>query len=95
MIVDDKIVVTLVTRDAFADLVTGEVGDPSRGTTAVNGLRVSTHDEVDDPVAKADASGASIWSDEREEPTTHTRSITDPDRHVWRITSLEPVHVIN
>lgn len=36
LVVDDTIVVELVTRGTFADPVTGEVGDPPAGTTVVN-----------------------------------------------------------
>ena len=95
LVVDDSIVITLVTQDAFADFLAGEVGDPAAGTTIVNCLCVSSREEVDELVRKAEASGAATWFDEREDPAIHTGSFADPDGHVWRIIRMEQVHAID
>ena len=92
---DENIVVKLLTREAFAELVTGEVGDPTSGTTVVNCLGVGSRDAVDDMVARAEASGGRTWSPADQDPTTHTGSFADPDGHVWQLTWMEPVHAID
>ena len=61
VVVDDNIVVKLLTREAFAFPVTGDVGDPAAGPTVVNCLTVRTGPQVDDLVAKALASGGKPW----------------------------------
>ncbi len=93
--VDENIVVKLLTREAFAELVGGQVGDPAQGTTAVNCLGVGSREAVDNLVAKAEAAGGRTWFPADEEPTIHTGSFADPDGHVWQLTWLEPVHAID
>ena len=93
--VDENIVVRLLTRDAFVELVPGEVGDPVQGTTAVHCLGVGGREAVDDLVAKATAAGGKAWFPAVEEPTIHTGSFAHPDGHVWQLTWMEPVHAID
>jgi len=95
LVVDDTIVVKLMTRDAFAELTAGDVGDPAAATTVVNCLTVTARDVVDELVARALASGGKPWLPAREEETTYTGSFADPDGHVWEFLAMEPVHVID
>ena len=94
VVVDDDFVVTLLTQDRFAELLTGEPGDPVR-PTAVPCLSVQLRDEVDDVVDKALSSGGRPWLPAREDDSTYTGSFTDPDGNVWQVTWLEQLHVIN
>jgi predicted lactoylglutathione lyase len=93
--VDENIVVKLLTRDNFAQLLDGEAGDPASGPTVITCLGAQSRELVDDLVAKAEAAGGRAWFPANEEPTTHTGSFADPDGHVWQLTWLEPVHVID
>lgn len=95
MIVGDTIVIELVTQDAFADLVAGHVGDPSKETTVVNCLSVGSRDEVNDFMTKAKTSGGTLLPRYDQDVATHTGAFSDPDGHVWQITYMEPVHVID
>ena len=95
LVVDDTIVVKLVTREAFADLVTGDVGDPAAATSVVNCLTVTARAAVDELVARALASGGKPWLPAREEETTYTGSFTDPDGHVWQLLWMDQLHVVN
>ena len=92
---DENIVVKLATREAFGELVDGEAGDPTSGTTVVNCLGVGSREAVDDLVAKAEAAGGRSWFPADEDPTIHTGSFTDPDGHVWQAMWMEPVHAID
>ncbi len=95
LVVDDTIVVKLVTREAFADLVTGEVGNPAAATSVVNCLTVTARAAVDELVARALASGGKPWLPAREAETTYTGSFTDPDGHVWQLLWMDQLHVVN
>jgi predicted lactoylglutathione lyase len=94
VVVDENIVVTLQTRDRFAELAGGEAGDPSR-PTAVPCLTVDDRAEVDDLVAKALAAGGREWGLAREEESRYTGSFTDPDGNVWQVLWLDQLHVVN
>ena len=95
VVVDDTIVGKLMTREAFADVVAGEVGDPARATTVVNCLTVSDRALVDEVVATALASGGRPWLPARDDETTYTGSFTDPDGHVWQLMWMDQLHVVN
>jgi predicted lactoylglutathione lyase len=95
VVVDDTIVVKLLTREAFAELAPGEVGDPSRTTTVVHSLTVPDRQDVDDLVAKALAAGGRPAVAARDAGPTYTGSFTDPDGHVWQVVWMDQLHVVN
>jgi predicted lactoylglutathione lyase len=94
VVIDENIVVTLQTRDRFAELVNGEAGDASR-PTAVPCLTVESRTEVDDLVAKALAAGGGSWSPAQDEDSRYIGSFTDPDGNVWQVLWLDQLHVVN
>jgi uncharacterized protein len=94
VVVDENIVVTLHTRDRFADVAGAEPGDPAR-PTALPCLTVGDRADVDDLVAKAVAAGGGHWAPVREEPASCTGSFTDPDGNVWEVLWLDQLHVVN
>jgi uncharacterized protein len=94
VVVDENIVITLQTRDRFAEVVGGEAGDPAR-PTAVASLTVETRAEVDELVAKAVAAGGRPWSPAKDEAARYTGSFADPDGNVWQVLWLDQLHVVN
>jgi uncharacterized protein len=95
VVVDATITVRLMTREAFAGLVPGQVGDPAAGTTVVNVLAVDSRADVDDLVSRAASAGGRSSRPVSEDEASYTGSFTDPDGHVWEVTAMEPVHVID
>ena len=94
VVVDDNIVVTLQTRDRFAELVGGAVGDPARPTT-LPCLTVEDRADVDDLVAKATTAGGSARQAPREDGSRYTGSFADPDGNVWQLMWMDQLHVVN
>jgi uncharacterized protein len=94
VVVDEHIVVTVQTRDRFAEVAGAEAGDPSR-PTAVPCLTVEARTEVDDLIAKALAAGGRPWSPAEEDGARYTGSFTDPDGNVWQVMWLDQLHVVN
>jgi hypothetical protein len=75
LVVDESIVVRLLTRDRFAELVPGGVGEPASGTTVLPSLTAGSRAEVDDLVARALAAAADAGSPPgRARPTTAAAS---------------------
>jgi predicted lactoylglutathione lyase len=95
VVVSDEIALMLHTRDRFAGLVAGEVGDPSRATTVVHALTVETRAEVDDLVGRALAAGGQRRLPARDGEARYTGSFTDPDGHAWDVVWLDQLHVVN
>ena len=83
MVVEENIVVMLLTRQRFADFVTGPVGDPTEATSVVNALSAASKEEVDELLAKALAAGGKPWKPAQDHGFMYGTSFTDPDGHVW------------
>ncbi len=95
MVVDESIVVRVLARDRFAELVSGEVGDPASGTTVLLSLTADTRADVDDLVARALAAGGGPGREAPEGASDHSRGFTDPDGHAWEIRWIDQLHVVN
>lgn len=96
VVVDDHIVVQLITHDLFAEHVPAQAGNPLRVTTVVMGLTADTRAEVDELVSKAAAAGGKVGSAiESDDGWTYQRTFTDLDGHVWQVLCLEQHHVVN
>ena len=89
IVVSDKIVVMLMTRDRFEDVVIGAVGDPKAATTSITCLSAESPAEVDRLVARALASGGSAWLPKTEQWPVYGHSFADPDGHVWEVLHME------
>jgi uncharacterized protein len=89
VVVSDTIVLMLLTRDRFADFVTGAVGDPRDGPTAITCLSAESPAEVDRLVSTAIASGGSAWLPRLEDGPMYGHSFADPDGHVWEVLHMD------
>ena len=95
VVVDENIVVMLLTRDRFADFVAGEVGDPGASTTQLTALSADSREEVDRLVERALASGGKPWLPAQDHGSMYGASFTDPDGHVWEAVWMDQQHVVN
>jgi uncharacterized protein len=94
LVVGDEIVVTLQTRDRFAEIAGREAGDAAR-PTALPCLTVDDRGEVDDLVAKAVAAGGRPGQPAREDGARYTGGFADPDGNLWQVMWLDQLHVVN
>ena len=90
VVIDENIVVMLLTRDRFADFVTGEVGDPAAVTTQLVALSAGSREEVDQLVERALAHGGKPWLPAQDHGFMYGASFTDPDGHVWEVVWMDP-----
>jgi predicted lactoylglutathione lyase len=90
VVIEENIVVMLLTRDRFADFVPGTVGDPAQATSVINGLSVGSREDVDDLLARALASGGKPWQPAQDHGFMYGTSFTDPDGNVWEAIWMDP-----
>ncbi|MGY1630846.1 VOC family protein [Geodermatophilus sp. SYSU D01186] len=90
VVIDENVVVMLLTRDRFADFVTGEVGDPAAATTQLAALSAASREEVDQLVERALAHGGKPWLPPQDHGFMYGASFTDPDGHVWEAVWMDP-----
>ena len=95
VVIEENIVVMLLTRERFADFVTGDVGDPSAATTVLNCLSAGSRQEVDDLVARALEAGGKPWLPPQDHGFMYGSSFTDPDGHVWEVVWMDQQHVVD
>ncbi len=89
IVISDTIFVMLLSRERFADFVTGPVSDPAAGTSVINCVSAASREEVDALVGAALRSGGKPWLDRLEEGPMYGGSFADPDGHVWEVLSMD------
>lgn len=95
VVVDDTIVVALHTRERFADLVDGEVGDPTQATSVVTTLTLDSRADVDAVADKALAAGGRERRSPQDDDEAYAKGFADPDWNAWLVAFLSPRHVID
>jgi predicted lactoylglutathione lyase len=90
MVIEENIVVMLLTRAKFAEFVAGEVGDPATATSVLNAISAGSREEVDELYAKALASGGKPWKPAQDHGFMYGTSFTDPDGNVWETLWMDP-----
>ena len=90
VVISEQIVAMLLTRDRFADFVTGPIGDPAAATTQLTCISAGSREEADDMLARALASGGKPWQPAQDHGFMYGTSFTDPDGHVWETMWMDP-----
>ena len=90
MVIEENIVVMLLTRAKFAEFVAGEVGDPATATSVLNAVSAGSREEVDELYAKALTSGGRPWKPAQDHGVMYGTSFTDPDGNVWEAMWMDP-----
>lgn len=89
-VVEENILVMLLTQERFADFVPGQVGDPARATSVINCLSASDREEVDRLVSTAIAAGGKPWMPAQDHGFMYGSSFADPDGHAWEVVWMDP-----
>lgn len=90
VVIDDRILVMLLTRDRFAEFVPGQVGDPAQAVSVLNALSVESREEADEMLSRALASGGKPFRPAQDHGFMYGTSFTDPDGNVWETSWLDP-----
>ncbi|MCU1607236.1 MAG: putative glyoxalase/bleomycin resistance protein/dioxygenase [Modestobacter sp.] len=90
MVIEENIVVMLLTRQRFADFVPGRVGDPAEATSVLNAVSAGSREEVDELLATALAAGGKPWMAAQDHGFMYGTSFTDPDGNVWETMWMDP-----
>jgi uncharacterized protein len=88
MVIEENIVVMLLTEQRFKDFITGGIADPG-ATEVLNALSADSRAEVDELLAKARAAGAKPWKPVLEEGPMYGGSFADLDGHVWEVLHMD------
>ncbi|MGY1838745.1 MULTISPECIES: VOC family protein [unclassified Modestobacter] len=90
MVIEENILVMLLTREKFAGFVAGQVGDPAQATSVLNAISAADRAECDDLLARALAAGGKPWLPAQDHGFMYGTSFTDPDGNVWEAAWMDP-----
>ncbi|GAA2512662.1 VOC family protein [Pilimelia columellifera] len=85
MVIEENIILMLLTEPKFRDFITTEIADAHRTTEVLNCISAGTREEVDAMIATAIAAGGKPWQPTSAEGPMYGGSFQDPDGHVWEV----------
>ena len=95
MIISDTIYAMLITHSRFRDFTKKAIADATKTTEVLIALSAESKESVHEWAEKAIAAGGK----EANEPQDHgfmiSRSVEDPDGHIWEIVWMDPNFVQN
>ncbi|GAA4729148.1 VOC family protein [Modestobacter marinus] len=90
VVIEENILVMLLTREKFAGFVAGQVGDPAQATSVINAVSAADRAECDDLLARALAAGGKPSMPAQDHGFMYGTSFTDPDGNVWEVAWMDP-----
>lgn len=85
MVLTKDIYAMLLTKDKFRSFSPNPVSDASKANEVLNALSCVSREEVDDLVAKAEATGGRRYSEPKDYGFMYQHGFQDPDGHVWEL----------
>jgi predicted lactoylglutathione lyase len=89
MVISDSIFVMLLTEPYFATFTKKQVSDAKSTTEVLIALDADSRDEVQQIIAKAQALGATIYSEPQDHGWMYQHSFADLDGHQWEIVYMD------
>ena len=89
MVIEENIVVMLLTREKFSGFISGGIADPHTAVEVLNCLSADSRAEVDDLLARALAAGGRPWQPVSDLGFMYGASFTDLDGHVWELACMD------
>ena len=95
MIVSDNIFVMLLTETYFKTFTKKPVSDAKASTEVLVALDANSREEVQDIVAKAKASGGTIYNEPQDHGWMYQHSFADLDGHQWEFVYMDANQIPN
>ena len=89
MVIEENIVVMLLTEARFRDFITGGIADPRSAVEVLNALSADSRADVDETLARALAAGGKPWKPVSDLGFMYGASFTDLDGHVWELVWMD------
>jgi predicted lactoylglutathione lyase len=93
MVVEENIVVMLLTETRFRDFIKGDISDTAKGVEVLTCLSAGSRAEVEDTIGKALAAGGKPWMPPQDHGFMYGSSFQDLDGHVWEVMWMDPAAV--
>jgi uncharacterized protein len=95
MVISDSIFAMLLTETYFKTFTKKAVSDAKTATEVLIALDANSKDEVQQIVAKAKKSGATIYNEPQDHGWMYVHSFEDPDGHQWEFMYMDQTQLPN
>jgi predicted lactoylglutathione lyase len=95
MVISDNIFVMLLTETYFKTFTKKQVADAKTATEVLIALDTISREEVQQLVAKAKESGATIYSEPQDHGWMYQHSFADLDGHQWELVYMDATQLPN
>jgi len=95
MVISDNIFVMLLTEVYFKTFTKKPLADAKASTEVLIALDTNSREEVQQLVAKAKASGATIYADPQDHGWMYQHSFADLDGHQWELVYMDATQLPN
>lgn len=93
LVIGEDIYAMLITEGFFKTFTMKNIADTRRSTEAIIAITAGSREEVDEYVEKAVAAGGNIYRKPDDYGWMYSRSIEDPDGHIWEIFWMDPARI--
>ena len=93
MVVNEDIVVMLLTEEKFQTFTPNQICDAGKYTEVLVCLSLESRAKVDQMVAKAIAGGGSTYNEPQDHGFMYAHGFQDLDGHIWELVYMEPTEV--
>ena len=93
VVISEDIYAMILTYEKFKQFTPKEIPDATKTSQVLLALSFESRDKVNEIADKALAAGGSIANQPQDYGFMFTRSINDPDGHIWEFFWMNPVNV--
>jgi len=95
MVISDSIYAMLLTESYFKTFTKKEISDAKESTEVLIALDAGSREEVQQIVAKAKESGATIYSEPQDHGRMYQHSFADLDGHQWEFAYMDETQMLD
>jgi predicted lactoylglutathione lyase len=93
VVISEDIYAMLLTHEKFKQFTSKEIADATRTSEVLLALSFESRDKVNEMADTALNSGGSVANPPQDYGFMFTRSISDPDGHIWEFFWMDPANV--
>lgn len=95
VVITEDIYAMILTHEKFKQFTPKEISDATKTSEVLFALSFDSRDKVNEIADKALSAGGSVANQPQDYGFMFTRSINDPDGHIWEFFWMDPANIKN
>lgn len=95
VVITEDIYAMILTHEKFKQFTPKEISDATKTSEVLLALSFDSRDKVNEIADKALSAGGSVANQPQDYGFMFTRSINDPDGHIWEFFWMDPANIKN